>query len=737
MSAVRPETEGAPRVSVIIPVYNGERFLRRCLDSVLGQSMADLELIAVNDGSTDSSLEILGEYAARDPRVTVIDQPNAGQGAARNRAIDLARGEYVLFVDADDFIERVTLQVTTERAEEDSSDLVHFDWKFASSDPAHPERFNYYNIEPFWHHPILRGAECEILLQMHSYFSVINLYRRSFLERHAIRYEVGQIYEDNPFLAKVFTRAETVSLVHSPLYVIQANPESSTKTGGGTDRHMRDHLAAVRKSFDALEPRRAASLGELAEYHLEKFSIYYMRRVPKRLRNEYAREFVSIVSEQNPSFQTYGRATSWLTRLCERGGVFDHQRPGMLQRAVEMKAKAVPTAKRLLSGARKAKRRLRNPRQTLAALLDGRNPSIRSRSILFLGFDGRYTGNSRALFEMILADERFRGFQVQFATTDSEVPELYRIAPGSPAFFQAARSAETVIAETWIPEAVPKHPDSTWIQLWHGTPIKRMLFDSHEREITKQRPQHKVNKYRDILRWDYLLVENEYAASKFETAFLFPRERMIFAQYPRVAQLVKDAHAGVRREHTRRQLGLADDDYVILYAPTWRDYNYGVPEAERDTSYLLDVTRFAERLGSTCRVLVKQHSYLGTSSWQHTSTAGTVLGVNGEAAEDLLLVSNCLVSDFSSILFDAEQLGVPSLIYAVDRNRFEASRGLYVSEALRHARITLTEEDAVSTVLEFRESPTPVQIEWKSVRPESHGNSKLIQLMLNAGGAAA
>ncbi|MGO2140232.1 MAG: glycosyltransferase family 2 protein [Leucobacter sp.] len=119
----------APLASVIVPVYNGEQFLRRCLDSVLAQSMGDLELIVVNDGSTDDTRAILAEYEASDARVTVIDQANAGQGAARNRALGQARGEFVLFVDADDFIERVTLQVTTERAIEDHSDLVHFDWK--------------------------------------------------------------------------------------------------------------------------------------------------------------------------------------------------------------------------------------------------------------------------------------------------------------------------------------------------------------------------------------------------------------------------------------------------------------------------------------------------------------------------------------------------------------------------------------------------------------------------------
>lgn len=694
MSAKIPGESGAPLVSVIVPVYNAEPFLRRCIDSVLGQSMPDLELIAVNDGSTDTSLAILREYEARDPRVRVFDQENAGQGAARNRALELARGEYVLFVDADDFIERVTLQVTTERAEEDRSDLVHFDWKFASSDPSRPDQFDYYNIEPFWHHRELRGAQCELLFQMHSYFSVINLYRRSFLELHGIRYEVGQIYEDNPFLAKVFSRAESVSMVHSPLYVIQANPDSSTKTGAETDRHMRDHLAAVRKSFDVLQPRRAETVGELVEYHLEKFSIYYMRRVPKHLRDEYARNFVAIVSGQNPQFLTLGRATSWLTRLCIASNVFTAERPRILQRAVEARTRLAPPAKRLLKVARTVKRRVSNPRQTLVTMRDGRTPAIRPRSIVFLGFDERYTGNSRALFEEILADDRFSGHSVQFTTNDVSVTDSHRIAPGSPEFYSAVRSAEIVIAETWIPASVPKHPESTWIQLWHGTPIKRMLFDSHEREITKLRPQHKVSKYRDILRWDYLLVENEYAASKFETAFLFPRERMIMAQYPRVVRLLSEIQVPGIRDELRDLARIGHDECVVLYAPTWRDSNYGRKATESNFDYVLDVSHLAEELGDEWQVLFHDHGYLSTKI---ANTNSRCIDASATDIQELLLISDVVVSDYSSVILDAMAVEVPCIVYAPDVDQFEESRGLY-GDVWRHLSNRAT--DSVKKVAE-------------------------------------
>ena len=92
------------KVSIIVPVYNVEKYLKRCLDSLVNQSLKDIEIICVNDGSTDDSLDILNEYAKRDERIVVINQENFGQSVARNKGIDVAKGEYLGFVDSDDWV---------------------------------------------------------------------------------------------------------------------------------------------------------------------------------------------------------------------------------------------------------------------------------------------------------------------------------------------------------------------------------------------------------------------------------------------------------------------------------------------------------------------------------------------------------------------------------------------------------------------------------------------------------
>lgn len=111
-------------VSIIIPVYNVSNYLKTCLKSVINQTYKDLEIICINDGSTDNSLEILKEYASKDKRITIIDKKNAGVSAARNDGIEKSKGEYIFCMDSDDYIDNDFIEVFYNNAEKNHSDLV-------------------------------------------------------------------------------------------------------------------------------------------------------------------------------------------------------------------------------------------------------------------------------------------------------------------------------------------------------------------------------------------------------------------------------------------------------------------------------------------------------------------------------------------------------------------------------------------------------------------------------------
>lgn len=116
-----------PKVSIIIPVYNVEKYLRQCLDSVVNQTLTDIEIICVNDCSPDNSLSILKEYAENDNRIKIIDlKENVGLGQARNIAMQQATGEYIMFVDSDDWLELVACKKAYDRINTNESDVCFF-----------------------------------------------------------------------------------------------------------------------------------------------------------------------------------------------------------------------------------------------------------------------------------------------------------------------------------------------------------------------------------------------------------------------------------------------------------------------------------------------------------------------------------------------------------------------------------------------------------------------------------
>ena len=120
-------------ISIIIPVYNAEKYLRQCIESVLAQTFLDWELILVNDGSKDDSLNICREFAAKDSRITVIDKPNGGVSSARNRGLEEARGEWITFVDADDWLDADALEIYFDALQRTGADIVKTGYRFLRS----------------------------------------------------------------------------------------------------------------------------------------------------------------------------------------------------------------------------------------------------------------------------------------------------------------------------------------------------------------------------------------------------------------------------------------------------------------------------------------------------------------------------------------------------------------------------------------------------------------------------
>lgn len=225
------ETDTSIRVSVIIPVYNVEKYLRECLDSVINQTLYNIEIICINDGSTDSSSDILREYADKDRRIIIINQRNQGLSATRNKGISLAKGKYIYFLDSDDKIELYALDLAFTQAVTNNLDILLFDGKcFYESAQLETEQAYFktaYNSK-FNSKEIFSGAKIFAKLKENdSYWVQSSLYitKTKFLKTENILFDNGILHEDNIFMFKIILTANRVKHIKDQLFVhrIRAN----------------------------------------------------------------------------------------------------------------------------------------------------------------------------------------------------------------------------------------------------------------------------------------------------------------------------------------------------------------------------------------------------------------------------------------------------------------------------------------------------------------------------------
>lgn len=204
-----------PLVSIVIPVYNVEEYLAQCIESILGQTYHNYELILVNDGSKDSSGKICEDYRNKDGRIRLIHKKNGGLSDARNAGMEIAKGLYITFVDSDDFIHKDYLKEMVSFAVDNNVDIVQAEWSHFTKDLGTYERHNL---------KISTGEEAFVdMLHFRNIHMMAwnKLYRRSLFEN--IYYPVGRINEDNLTTYKVVFRASKVACLPQVLYYYRIN----------------------------------------------------------------------------------------------------------------------------------------------------------------------------------------------------------------------------------------------------------------------------------------------------------------------------------------------------------------------------------------------------------------------------------------------------------------------------------------------------------------------------------
>ncbi|HEY6608786.1 MAG TPA: glycosyltransferase family 2 protein, partial [Candidatus Limnocylindria bacterium] len=268
-----------PELSVVVPVFNVEAYLRECLDSVLSQSLRDLEVIVVDDGSTDGSPAIIADYASRDARVRTLRQENAGQGPARNLGVSHARGEFLAFLDADDLIPDGAYAFMLESLRRSGSD-------FSVGAARRLEGGEL--VGPSWNAAVHERDHIGVTIDdfpaaLGDVIACNRMFRRAFWDEHVGGFPAGILYEDHVPMVTAFLRAARFDVLKRPTYTWRIR-EDGTSTGQQKHelRNLTDRVEVKRQALElvdreASEVVRAAWIGRVIDIDFAAFIDHALR----------------------------------------------------------------------------------------------------------------------------------------------------------------------------------------------------------------------------------------------------------------------------------------------------------------------------------------------------------------------------------------------------------------------------------------------------------------------------
>ena len=281
-------------LSIIIPVYNVENYIRECLDSLLQQDLTAYEVLCVNDGSTDGSLAILQEYQAAHPDIfRVFTQTNQGQAAARNKALDEAKGEFVVFLDSDDYyLPNAVVTIMNNILKYPHVDVFYWDCAVTTEgnryytlphiSPVEQQIKEYYDWEYDQYTTTPAGCVCG------------GAYRKAFLDKNHLRMRPGVYYEDELFIYSIFTCRGNVLALHlnQPFYYYRTGRDGSTMTSL-REKNFRDRMTVTREMNNILqqsqfitEARRHKIFSMYLQNIIEGYQHGFIALITKMLKKE-------------------------------------------------------------------------------------------------------------------------------------------------------------------------------------------------------------------------------------------------------------------------------------------------------------------------------------------------------------------------------------------------------------------------------------------------------------------
>lgn len=701
------------KVSIIVPVYNVEKYLTQCMESLVNQTLKDIEIIVVNDGSPDNSIKILEKYEKKYPdKVKVFTTENRGVSHARNYGLDRAEGEYIMFVDSDDFIELEMAEKLYTKAITDHNDLVMC------------ARYNVYEVEGkrdlrrkvmniFSMNQNFKMSERKFELVHASPFPWDKLFKRTLLE--GIRFPEGIRFEDLVVAFEAAVMAESIGIFPEPLY----NYRKTTQVGflNSFSEATKDIVKAFtllfnfmkeNELFDTFEEEleyvctrhfffRYESFytdGKKGQLQLKKDIInitqdFLDREIPDWVDNHYLHYTAGPALKKHLKYYVDRKKTIRYVSMRERV-------PGKVYRVavkfISLKDKIVnkwikfKKTKKKMAAINKKLHKLRifklfNMPLDLKYTKYYEKLAVNDKVILFESKHGDdLAGN---IFNMLyeMGRDSYKDFRI-LLVLKKELYETYDrllknynidyvtfIELHSDEYLRALAAAKYLVTDTSLPPYYIKKPEQVYLNTWHGTPLKAMGRAVPDREYGLGNVQRNFNIA------DYLLYQNEFSRDIFLKDYMLDKiyeGKVLLSGYPRNSSFYRTD----RRDKIRKDCGL-EDTQVIVYMPTWRGLLHkkeSKAQVEKIFGYLAHLDH---KLKDDQVLFVKLHPFV-KSGIDYSQLVHVREFPTDYETYDFLNASDMLITDYSSIMFDYAVSKKKIILFTYDRKEYLGDRGIYI-----------------------------------------------------------
>lgn len=662
------------KVSVIIPAFNAEEFIEESLNSVFNQTYKKLEIIVINDGSTDNTLNILKEIKKKNLNLNILDIKNHGQGYGRNLAVTKATGDYILFVDADDIINPLTIETALMTIIKDKSDFVFFNWS----------RYDYKNKvelsvteKSFIDKNILNENECLELLTMKPYYTVTNLYRKKFLLDNNIKYGEGYLYEDVIFWLKVASRANKVSILKDNFYRIRTNDVSVTQTSFNTTRHM-DSFLQLLSDCEKYINDNPNNYDSFYNYIVTRFFLLYNLRIPKENKVEFRIRFLKqfdkfeITSMKNCSkyvkkFKKISKHINTNTFVAQQKIKFCTINRNFLLKIRGKTARIRKIIKKII------KSNIVEVMIKKVYIDKYINKKINNNQVLIESKNGQdLAGNMFYILKEI--NQNYKNYNIVLCLNKEKIKTIknilnkYGLNPTivkkfSKKYYYSIYTSKYLFTDSTFFRKYKKRKEQILINTWHGTALKKMGRYNYSEAFDIENVQ------KNLMLADYLVYPNKFMEEQFLDGYMFKsiyEGSILNVGYPR-----NTAFYNEDRKTLKEKLGLLNK-VIYTYMPTWREN-----DEEFIDSFIRHIEELDEKLKDNQIVFLKLHLFMegqiNYNNYKHIKS----FPKNIETYE-FLNITDGLITDYSSIFFDYANTKKKIILFPIDEAKYLKDRGLYL-----------------------------------------------------------